>query len=144
MLAISVDGQFFPCIRYMQYTLGNRREQMILGNVDDGIEDRDKNKYRILLAGITRKSQSTEECFNCNVARGCAWCSAYNYDVFGTPNKRATFICGMHKVRCAASYYYFTKLYKKLNIDQLPKLYLTKKQCLRFMSEEEYNNLINL
>ena len=73
MLAISVDGQFFPCIRYMQYTLGNRREQMILGNVDDGIEDRDKNKYRILLAGITRKSQSTEECFNCNVARGCAW-----------------------------------------------------------------------
>ena len=70
--------------------------------------------------------------------------SAYNYDVFGTVNKRATFICGMHKVRCAASYYYFTKLFKKLNIPDLPKLYLTKDQCLKFMTNEEYETLINL
>ena len=145
MLAISCDGQFFPCIRYMQYALGNRREQLILGDVYNGIEDKETNKYRKNLQGITRRSQSTDECFNCNVAQGCSWCSAYNYDVFGTVNKRATFICGVHKVRCAASYYYYTKLYKKLNIeDDSIKLYLTEEQCKKFMTNEQYEELINL
>lgn len=35
------------------------------------------------------------------------WCTAYNYQIFGTPNKRATFICPMHKARVLANEYYW-------------------------------------
>ena len=73
MLAISTDGGFYPCIRYMKYALGYKQEPMLIGNVKTGIEDKNKNKYLIQLQGITRSSQSTEECFNCPVASGCSW-----------------------------------------------------------------------
>ena len=66
-----------------------------------------------LISNITRKSQSTEECFNCPIAAGCSWCSAYNYEQFGTPNKRATNICCMHKAASLANVYYWNKIYSK-------------------------------
>lgn len=144
MLAISVTGEFYPCIRYMQYALGYKREPMLIGDVDRGIESKNKNKYLIQLKGITRSSQSTDECFNCNVGSGCSWCTAFNYSEFGTPNKRATFICMMHKVRVAANCYYWNKLYKKLNLDDIFHLNLNKETCLRFMSEDEYIELLDL
>lgn len=146
MLAISVDGKFFPCIRYMRYAMTGTydREEMIIGNVEKGVESKDKNKYLIQLSGITRKSQSTEECFNCSVARGCSWCTAFNYLVFGTPNKRATFICIMHKARVAANVYFWNKLYRKIGLKNRFKLHLSKEDCLKFISENEYDALIKL
>lgn len=42
--------------------------------------------------------------------------TAYNYAEFGTPNKRATYICKMHKARVLANYYYWNKLFKVENI----------------------------
>ena len=135
MTAIGTDGRIFPCIRYMRYSLSNPdREEMEIGNIEDGIEPADTNKWRIMLDGITRQSQSTEECLNCQVASGCAWCTAYNYDVFGTPNKRATFICKLHKARVLANYYYWNMLYQlegedktfKLNLPQEDIDYITQ------------------
>ena len=122
MLAVSVDGRFFPCIRYMRYALScPEREEIVIGNVDKGIDKKEDNKWLIRLSNITRESQSTPECFNCSVGSGCSWCTAYNYDVFGTPNKRATFICKMHKARVAANYYYWNKLRKELGDDEVKK-----------------------
>lgn len=146
MLAISVDGRFFPCIRYMKYAMTGevKREEMIIGDVDRGVESKNENKYLISLSNITRKSQSTEECFNCKVGQGCSWCTAFNYLTFGTPNKRATFICKMHKARVAANCYYWNSLYRKLGMSDRFKLYLTKDECLKFMSEDEYTNLCKL
>ncbi|MDR1559142.1 MAG: radical SAM peptide maturase, CXXX-repeat target family [Clostridiales bacterium] len=106
MLAVGTDGGLYPCIRYMRYCLANQPELRI-GNVCDGITEQRTIQE---LNAITRRSQSADECFNCPVASGCAWCSGYNYDCFGTPNKRATFICGMHKARVKANEYYWTKL----------------------------------
>ena len=71
---------------------------------------RKDNEFLQALSGITRQSQSTDECLNCSVNSGCAWCTAYNYDHYKTPNKRATFICWMHKARVLANYYYWNKL----------------------------------
>ena len=144
MLAISTDGGFYPCIRYMKYALGYKQEPMLIGNVKTGIENKNKNKYLIQLQGITRSSQSTEECFNCPVASGCSWCTANNYAEFGTPNKRATYICPMHKARVAANAYYWNKLYRTLELDDRFKLHLSKDECLKFMSEEQYNEIKEL
>ena len=70
--------------------------------------------------------------------------TANNYAEFGTPNKRATYICPMHKARVAANAYYWNKLYRNLGLDNRFKLYLPKEECLKFMTEEQYNEIKEL
>ena len=70
---------------------------------------------------ITRRSQSTDECFNCPIAGGCAWCSAYNYQITGTPDKRVTYICVMHKARVLANEYYWHLLGEEYAVEVPPE-----------------------
>lgn len=113
MLAIDAAGDFYPCTRFAQYSL--RSKQAIkIGNVRDGI---DKNKLRPFLT-LNRCTQSPQECIDCEVASGCAWCQGENYDAADTPTiyQRSTAICKMHKARVRANNYYWNKLYRKLEL----------------------------
>lgn len=125
MLAIGVNGDIYPCVRYAPVSLRKGVNPLIVGDVFEGTYNL-RSPQMCELCSITRRSQSTDECFNCPVAQGCAWCSGYNYEEFGTPNKRATYICKMHKARVKANWYYWNKLYKKLGIDKKFILYLTE------------------
>lgn len=114
MLAVDAEGNFYPCTRFAQYSLRSKKA-WIIGNVYDGI---DKNKLRPFLT-LDRCTQSTEECNNCEVASGCAWCQGENYDAADTSTiyQRSTAICKMHKARVRANNYYWNKLYRKLEKD---------------------------
>ena len=126
MLAISPDGEYYECIRYMESSLNGKQKPLCLGNIKDGYLSTEENyQVKEMLENVTRRSQSTDECFNCPIAKGCAWCSGYNYEEFGTPNKRATYICVMHKARALANIYYWNKIYKKYNIDKVFPNYLS-------------------
>lgn len=118
MLAIDAAGQFYPCTRFAQYSLRSK-EARIVGNIYDGI---DKNKLRPFLS-LDRCTQSTQECINCEIAEGCAWCQGENYDSADTPTifQRATAICKMHKARVRANNYYWNKLYRKLETDGISR-----------------------
>ena len=111
MLAVDAEGNFYPCTRFAQYSLRSKKA-WIIGNIHDGI---DKNKLRPFLT-LDRCTQSTQECINCEVAEGCAWCQGENYDAADTPTiyQRATAICKMHKARVHANNYYWNKLYRKI------------------------------
>lgn len=111
MLAVDAEGNFYPCTRFAQYSLRSKKA-WIIGNVRDGI---DKNKLRPFLT-LDRCTQSTQECIDCEVASGCAWCQGENYDATDTPTiyQRSTAICKMHKARVRANNYYWNKLYRKL------------------------------
>lgn len=111
MLAVDAVGNFYPCTRFAQYSLRSK-QAWIVGNVRDGI---DKNKLRPFLT-LDRCTQSTEECINCEVGEGCAWCQGENYDAADTPTiyQRSTAICRMHKARVRANNYYWNKLYRKI------------------------------
>lgn len=75
MLSCDPDGYLYPCIRYMESSLGNEREPLRIGNVDDGIAQCSEHKCNVdCLNCITRRSQSTDECFYCPIAQGCSWC----------------------------------------------------------------------
>lgn len=75
MLACSPDGILYPCLRYMPSSVGQDREEYVtIGTVETGIDQTVLNDMR----QVTRRSQSTDECFYCPIAQGCAWCSAYN------------------------------------------------------------------
>lgn len=114
MLAIDAAGNFYPCTRFAQYSLRDKKA-WIIGNIHDGI---DKNKLRPFLT-LDRCTQSKQECIDCEVAEGCAWCQGENYDAADTPTiyQRSTAICKMHKARVRANNYYWNKLFRKLELE---------------------------
>ncbi len=114
MLAINWQGKYYPCLRYMEDSVGPDRGYYI-GNIDEGIGQDELTALRVKeLRSITRSSQSPDKCLNCNISMGCGWCTAYNYQEMGSINKRATFICDMHYATVLASLYYFNSIYEKL------------------------------
>ena len=114
MLSIDAAGNFYPCTRFAGYSLRSKKP-IIIGNVRDGI---DQNKLRPFLT-LDRTTQSPQECIDCEVASGCAWCQGENYDAAETPTiyQRATAICKMHKARVRANNYYWNKLFRKLELE---------------------------
>lgn len=145
MLAIGTDGTCYPCLRYMSFTFANKdRRPIVIGDVYKGIDDVEESEDIKCLYCITRRSQSTEECFNCPIASGCAWCSAFNYDCFGTPDKRTTYHCEMHKARVMANIYYWNQLYRKLGLEKRFAMNVPKGWALKIIDRQEYNMLIDL
>lgn len=145
MLSIDPDGDLYPCIRYMHSSLGDMQKPLRIGDVYNGIGQLECDKDCLhCLDNITRKSQSTEECFNCPIALGCAWCSGYNYQVNGTPNKRVTYVCIMHKARALANIYFYNKVYLKHDTKEIMKNYVKDEWALEIISQDELNMLNNL
>lgn len=141
MLSFDYKGNAFPCIRYMNSSLNNKQIPYSIGNVNGLFIEQVHKDRKDLLMKITRQSQSTEECLNCPIASGCGWCSGYNYECFGTPDKRATFICIMHKSRSLANAYYYNKGYKLLGESTRLKINLPKEEAIKIISEEEWQLL---
>ncbi len=142
MLAIGTDGTCYPCLRYMEYSFANKdRKGMVIGNIYDGIHNKEDSEDLQCLSCITRRSQSPDECFNCPVAKGCAWCSAFNYDCFGTADKRTTYHCGMHQARVLANVYFWNRLYRKLNLFKRFNFYMPDNWALEIINKTELDLL---
>ena len=139
MLALDYKGDIYTCIRFMENSLGCNQEPYIIGDLKNGIGSTDIQKKRIDELGlVTKASQSTEECINCPIGLGCSLCTAYNYEKFGSVDKRATFICHNHKAGALASMYFYKitnnkEEYDKINID-----YDFVKEII---SEDEWNSI---
>lgn len=145
MLSIDPDGAFYPCIRYMESSLSGEQDPYSIGDVDHGLCYNDCEKCRVAaLKKIDRRTQSTDECFNCPIAEGCSWCTAYNYQVFGTPDARATFICIMHKARALGNIYFWNKYYRKYNMPDRMKIYMPDEWALEIINQYELNMLKEL
>lgn len=116
MLSIDAAGNFYPCTRFAQYSLRDKKA-IIIGNMHKGI---DKNKLRPFLT-LDRFTQCPRECLDCEVASGCGWCSGENYDAAETTTifQRSMASCLMHKARVRANNYYWNKLYRKLEKEEI-------------------------
>lgn len=145
MLALDPNGYIYPCLRYMKSSLGTDQKPIVIGHVDTGIAiTKEEKDWVKCLECITRRSQSTDDCFDCPISKGCAWCSAYNYQVTGTPNKRVIYSCDMHKARSLANVYFWNKWYIKNKINKVKKLNCPKDWALQIIDENEYNMLQSL
>ncbi len=145
MLAVDPDGKLYPCLRYMESSLGDQREPIIIGDVWNGIGSRKCERDCIsCMDCVTRRSQSTDECFYCPIANGCSWCSGYNYQSQGSFNKRATYICCMTKARALAINYYWNTYYLMNNIPKVCDLWVPKQWAIPIIGEKEYNHLVNM
>lgn len=144
MLSCDPDGNLFPCIRYMESSLGHFRKPLIIGDVWGGIGYTQEQKDLIEdMKKVTRRSQSTDECFYCPIASGCAWCSGWNYQKTGSYDKRVTTICPMHKARALANIYYWNKYYKQTNINKKFEIHIPESWALEIIDKKEWDQLVN-
>lgn len=107
MLAIGATGILYPCLRFAKYSLA-RQPARTIGHVDSGL---DTDRIRAFRA-LTRYSQSPAKCLTCEIASGCAWCQACNYDTADTTTiyQRSLSLCEMHRARVEANEYYWKRL----------------------------------
>lgn len=142
MISVDYKGDIFPCIRYMESSLGDDQKPLIVGNVDDGMLTKQEwCDTHCILTQTTRLSESTDECINCPIAEGCSDCLAYNYQLYGLPIKRATFICIMHKARALANAYFWNKGYICTEQNKRMKIYLPDEEALKIISQDELDYL---
>lgn len=114
MIAVDAHGYLYPCTRFSKFSL-REKPPRIIGTLENGINKNFVRPFRTL----NRIGQSRQECIDCEVASGCAWCQGENYDAAETPTvyQRATAICKMHKARVRANNYYWNKLFRKLELE---------------------------
>ena len=146
MLAFDTNGEIYPCLRYLPLSIGDKQPKLLLGNIEEGLLKTKKAQDTIeMLNSITKESQSEQKCLECPIASGCAWCSAYNYEVFGTPNKRVTNICIMHQARVLAKNYYINKLCSILNCpEEKMEINIPEDWALKIIPKEEFDMIRNL
>jgi radical SAM peptide maturase (CXXX-repeat target family)/CXXX repeat peptide maturase len=137
MIAIDCEGNFFPCVRFYDFSLDNKEGRNI-GNIYEGINYERLRPFKTLSLEL----QSKEECTNCNIASGCAWCTAYNYDIADTDTiyQRSTAICKMHKANVRASEYFWNKFRQHTGIkskrDEIKELHNKNIKYLQFITSD--------
>lgn len=145
MLSMDYKGDLYPCIRYMESSLNGEQEPVIIGNVNDGyVPHKCQQDCLNCFLLVDRRTQSTDQCFYCCIAEHCAWCTAYNYQKTGTPNKRVTYICEMHKARSLGCVLYWNAKYKTTGSDKVKDLWLPKHWAVPIVGEEEYQYLVDI
>ena len=145
MLAVDWRGYLYPCIRYVDTSLGCERPPVIIGDLENGLAQRDCERNCIeCMKKINRRTKMSDECFYCPIAEGCSECAAYNYQVTGTMDSHVTFICEMHKARALANLYFWNTYYRKIGSPDRMECHVPKDWALNIISEEEYNMLIDL
>ena len=116
MLAIDCEGNFFPCVRFLGFSLTKQKEYSI-GDINNGIyKDRLKPFDKLSI-----EIMNDNECNNCEVASGCAMCTGFCYDDTGTIFKRTKYNCEMHKANVRAINYFWDKVDKYLDGQENPR-----------------------
>ena len=144
MLAFDPDGNAYPCLRYMESSLGTTCKPIIIGTVDGIYVTKEEQEIYCNLNSVTRRTQSTDECFNCQVAGGCSWCSAWNYQSLGTVDKRSTNLCWMQRARSLVNSYFYNHRFIQQGREKRVPLYLERELALQIISNEEYDELLRL
>lgn len=146
MLAMDPDGFYYPCIRYMESSVGTKVPPYRIGHVNIGIGKTEDHEQKVkCLNCITRRSQNKDECFNCVLAQGCAWCSGYNYQCTGNPDEHFVTICDMHKGRILTCVYFWNTWVKKSgDKEKVLDLWVPRHWAVPIVGEKEYDMLVSL
>lgn len=146
MLAFDPDGNAFPCIRYMESSLGGDMPPVIIGDVWNGLwKTPQQQHYHNCLACITWTTQNDNECLECPIAQGCADCAAESYQHMKCFNKRHKLgSCWVHRARSLANVYYWNKLWRQQGSTERFKRYLPDDIALQIISKEELEYLNSL
>ena len=115
MFAVDSSGDIYSCVRFMDYSLSNKKG-IRYGNVNDSIDEDKIRPFKTLYT----KYLSEDKCINCNISSECLYCAGCNYNETSkdTLFDRFTAVCQMHKARVRANRYYWARLHNEENIDR--------------------------
>lgn len=144
MMAFDPDGKAFPCLRYMESSLNGEQEPLCIGDCYTGAYFKQEHKdIRAWLEAMNRRTSCDDECFYCPIAKGCASCAAWNYQKYGTPDKKDKSICWMHRARCLANAYYWNRKWNIEGSKRRMPILLKKEHAIRIVGEHELD-ILNL
>lgn len=107
MPALSIDGDIYPCFRWLPHSQGEAAKRFICGNVRDGFTN--KEAFRQVRQGAYRAACTTDEaCRACEYESACPYCIAGCFAEFGA-FKRQTYVCGIIKAQCEAAKQYWKR-----------------------------------
>ena len=129
MLAVDCDGNFFPCIRFTDFSMSNKKHGLQIGNINSGVIE---NKLRPFKQLSIEKINS-QQCLDCEVASGCRTCVGFCYDESKDNSifKRTIYNCEMHKANVRAVDYFWDKVSSKLD-DSLNPRKIAKKRYQKY------------
>ena len=107
MYVFDAKGDVYTCVRFVGFSLRSKAPR-IIGNIRSGI---DLNRIRPLLS-FDRDSCYPPKCTDCEIASGCRWCPAENYDSSegGTIFQRTTTVCAMHHANVRVKKYFWNRI----------------------------------
>lgn len=107
MYVFDAYGKIYSCVRFVGFSL-RVKEPRLIGTIEEGV---DKNKLRPLLS-FDKESCYPLKCLKCEIASGCRWCPAENYDVssMGTIFQRTTTVCELHKANVRVKNFFWNKI----------------------------------
>lgn len=149
MMALDVNGDIYPCIRYTPSSIGGKQLNFTIGNVEHGFGYTAEEKEHIkCLSCLSRSVQCSnpeaQKCLDCPIETGCGDCAGYSYETYGTVKSRTTFICDMHIARVLASCYYRNKSYLKTSKKIPISINTPRDWAIPIIGEEEYEMLLEL
>lgn len=144
MIAFDPQGDIYPCVRYMDSSLNGAAIPLKIGTKTGWCKTEEQKQIITDLQSITRRSESTDECFNCAIARGCGECLAWNYQASGQLNKRNTNICWMHRAASLANCYYWNMYFRQNKSELRFALNLEEDLALQIIDRYEYLTLKTL
>ncbi len=111
MIAVSSTGEYYPCIRFLDFCMGGAEKGYCIGKVGSGINDDLLEPFKELSIGLT----FAEKCKTCKIAQGCPSCTGFNYDDSqGTSIYQKTiYHCEMHKAQVRANKYFWLRYSQK-------------------------------
>ena len=114
MVAVSPEGDFYPCVRFIDFCSNDaQKPPMIIGNVDSGLDEDKRKMFKDLNIDLVNDA----ECNQCETASLCFSCAACNYDnsEFNTIFNRTKYHCQMQKVQAEVNEYFWGELAKKID-----------------------------
>ena len=142
MMAFDPDGKAYPCIRYMESSLNGEQEPLVIGDCFTGAYFKQEHvDIREWLSKMNRRTSCDDECFYCPIAKGCASCSAWNYQKYGTPDRKDKGICWMHRARSLANVYYWNRKYRREGSDKRMMIWLEEKYANQIVTENDFRLL---
>lgn len=143
MLAFDYKGDMYPCIRFMESSIGHGIDPFIIGNIDHGLCKMPEEQRRYeQISSLTVENMSPQKCLDCPIGTGCAWCTGYCYQR-GDIEHKTLFNCQMHKAQALAckKYYHDIKdweTYNKINIpDEMALEIISQEEWDKFNKKEE-------
>lgn len=128
----------------MPTSVGDNVEDLCIGTVHDGFIGREEGSSVLeMMDRITRRSQTNDICFECPLSNDCPGCSAHSHSIYGTPNKKATFICIQMIAEALANVYYWNNCLLKnpgWNLD-VRRNVVPDEWALLVIDKEELDNL---